>query len=60
MYDIKSKLKINDKHIGRNLRFDCEGHWAGFGDIGQTLGRHWADIGVLHISYKTFCTSHPR
>ena len=39
------------KHIGRNPRFDREGHWAEIGNIGQilrTLSRHmgrWADIG---------------
>ena len=32
-------------------------HWA---DIGQTLGKYWACIGVLHISYNTFCISHVR
>ena len=38
------------KHIGRNLRFDQEQHWAEIGDIGQTygtLGRycgHWVEI----------------
>ena len=38
------------KHIGRNPRFDREGHWADIWDIGhisRTLGRHmehWAEI----------------
>ena len=26
------------KHIGRNPRFDREGHWAEIGNIGQTYG----------------------
>ena len=41
------------KHIGRNPRFDREGHalgrnwehWADIWDIKQTLCRHWADTG---------------
>ena len=29
---------IEVKHIGRNPRFDREGHWAETGNIGQTYG----------------------
>ena len=56
---MKWRKEIMEKHIGRNPRFDCEQHWAEFGDIGQTYGTlhrhcadieqtlrgHWADIG---------------
>ena len=29
---------LTKKHIGRNPRFDREGHWAEIGNIGQTYG----------------------
>ena len=42
---VRKMLNLLHKHIGRNPRFDREGHWADIWDIAQTLGRHWADIG---------------
>ena len=35
---MKSKGSIYEEHIGRNPRFDREGHWAEIGNIGQTYG----------------------
>ena len=38
-------------HFGRNPRFDREQHWAEIGDIWQTFGRHLADIGQMLGKY---------
>ena len=39
--------KFSKKHIGRNPRFDREGHWAEIGNIGQTwnIGQTYGTLG---------------
>ena len=53
------------KHIGRNPRFDREGHWADIKNIRQKLGTFaliWHSYGTLgrHWSPPYFCISHGR
>ena len=48
--------------IGQVLR-NLSRHWKlsrNWADIGQTIDRHLTDIGVLHISYRTFCIPYVR
>ena len=58
IWDIRQVL-IKIKHYA-NIEQTLGRYWGHLADIGKTLGRHWEDVGVLHISHKTFCTSHAR